>query len=25
VVLGFIVVLFSFAMYLINRGIGLRS
>jgi ABC-2 type transport system permease protein len=25
VVVGFIVVLFSFAMYLINRGIGLRS
>ena len=25
VVLGFIVVLFSYAMYLINRGIGLRS
>lgn len=25
VVVGFIVVLFSYAMYLINRGIGLRS
>lgn len=25
VVLGFIVVLFSFALYLINKGIGLRS
>lgn len=25
VVLGFIVMLFSYAMYLINRGIGLRS
>jgi ABC-2 type transport system permease protein len=25
VVLGFIVVMFSFALYLINRGVGLRS